>query len=64
LAPIRIGIAEGGVSIPVFTVQQAQDNSGDLLIAFVLDASITGQQVPVTVTLDGDLSLPYFININ
>ncbi|MGA2738959.1 MAG: matrixin family metalloprotease [Bryobacteraceae bacterium] len=61
--PSRIGVAEGGVRIPVFTVQQAQDGSNNLLIQFVLTASITGQQVPVTVSLDGDLSMPFFIDI-
>ena len=62
-APSRAGVAEGGVSIPVFTIQQAQDGSGDLLIQFVLAASIAGQQVPLTVSLDGDLSMPFFINV-
>jgi hypothetical protein len=63
LAPSRVGVAEGGVSIPVFTIQKAQDGSGDLLIQFVLAASITGQQVPVTVTVDGDLSMPFYITV-
>jgi hypothetical protein len=62
-AASRVGVAEGGVSIPVFTIQQAQDGSGDLLIQFALTASVTGQQVPVTVSLDGDLSMPFYINI-
>jgi uncharacterized protein (TIGR03437 family) len=62
-APSRAGVAEGGVSIPVFTIQQAQDGSGDLLIQFVLAASIAGQQVPMTVSLDGDLSMPFFVNV-
>jgi len=62
-APRRVGVAEAGVSIPVFTIQQAQDGSSDLLIQFVLAASIAGQQVPVTVSLDGDLSMPFFINV-
>jgi hypothetical protein len=62
-APSRVGVAEAGVSIPLFTIQQAQDGSGDLLIQFVLTASVTGQQVPVTVSLDGDLSMPFYINI-
>ena len=62
-APSRVGVAEGGVSIPAFTIQRAQDGSGDLLIQFVLTASVTGQQVPVTVSLDGDLSMPFYINI-
>ena len=62
-APSRVGIVEGGVSIPVFTIQQAQNNSSDLLIQFALTASVTGQQVPVTVSLDGDLSMPFYINI-
>jgi hypothetical protein len=62
-APSRIAVAEGGISIPVFTIQLAQDGSNDLLIQFVLTASVTGQQVPITVSLDGDLSMPYFIDI-
>ena len=62
-APSRAGVTEGGVRMPVFTVQQAQDGSGDMLIQFALAASITGQQVPVTVSLDGNLSMPFFINI-
>jgi len=59
----RVGIAEGGVSIPVFTIQQAKDNSGDLLIQFALAPTVAGQQVPVTVSLDGDLSMPFYLNV-
>ena len=59
----RIGIEENGVSIPVFTIQQAQDGSGNMIVQFALAASITGQQVPVTVTLDGDLSMPFYITV-
>ena len=62
-APSRVGVTEGGVSIPVFTVVQAQDGSGNLWIQFALAASITGQQVPVTVSLDGDLSMPFYITV-
>jgi matrixin/IPT/TIG domain-containing protein len=62
-APSRVGVAEGGVSIPFFTIQQAQDGSGNLLIGFVLTASVTGQQVPVTVSQDTDLSMPFYIDI-
>jgi uncharacterized protein (TIGR03437 family) len=62
-APSRIAITEGGVNIPAFTIQEAQDGSGDLLIQFALTATVTGQQVPVTVSLDGDLSMPFFINV-
>ncbi|MGC9947259.1 MAG: matrixin family metalloprotease [Bryobacteraceae bacterium] len=62
-APSRMGVAEGGVSIPGFTMQQAQDGSNNLAIEFVLTASVTGQDVPLTVSLDGDLSMPYFITI-
>jgi uncharacterized protein (TIGR03437 family) len=62
-APSRVGVAEAGVSIPGLTIQQAQDGSNDLLVQFTLSASIAGQQVPVTVSLDGDLSMPFFINI-
>jgi uncharacterized protein (TIGR03437 family) len=63
-APSRVAVAEGGVSIPFFTIQPAQDGSGNLLIQFVLTASVTGQQVPVTVSQDGDLSMPFFIDIS
>ena len=62
-APGRVGVAEGGVSIPVFTISQAQDGSRNLLIQFVLAAGITGQQVPVTVSLDGDLSMPFYVTV-
>jgi hypothetical protein len=51
------------VAIPVFSIQKAQDGSGNLLIQFALTASVTGQQVPVTVSLDGDLSMPFYINV-
>jgi hypothetical protein len=61
--PSRVELTEGGVSIPAFTIQQAQDGSGDLLIQFALTASVTGQQVPVVVSLDGDLSKPFSINV-
>jgi uncharacterized protein (TIGR03437 family) len=63
LSPSRVGVAEGGVSIPVFTIQPAQDGSGDLLIQFALAASVTGQEVPVTVSLDGDLSMPSYLTV-
>jgi uncharacterized protein (TIGR03437 family) len=62
-APGRIAVIEGGVAIPVFSIQKAQDGSGNLLIQFALTASVTGQQVPVTVSLDGDLSMPFYINV-
>jgi len=61
--PSRIAVVEGGVNIPGFTIQQAQDGSNNLLIQFALTASVTGQQVPVAVSLDGDLSMPFYINI-
>jgi hypothetical protein len=62
-APARVGVVEGGVSIPAFTVSQAQDGSGNLLIQFALAASVMGQQVPVAVTQDGDLGMPFYINV-
>jgi len=62
-SPSRVGVIEGGVRIPVFTIQQAQDGTNNLLIQFALDASVTGQQVPLIVTLDGDLSMPFYINV-
>ncbi|HVN07046.1 MAG TPA: matrixin family metalloprotease [Bryobacteraceae bacterium] len=62
-APNRVAITEGGINIPAFTIQQATDGSGNLLISFALTASVTGQQVPVTISLDGDLSMPFYINV-
>ena len=61
--PSRVGVAEGGVSIPFFTIAPASDGSGNLLITFVLTASVAGQAVPVTVSQDGDLSTPAYIDI-
>ncbi len=62
-AHARIGLAENGISIPFFSIQQAQDGSGNLIIQFALAASVAGQQIPVTVSLDGDLSSPFYINV-
>lgn len=62
-SPTRVAVTEGGVNIPAFTIQQAADNSGNLVIQFALTASVEGQQVPVTVSLDGDLSMPFYINV-
>ncbi|MGA3040276.1 MAG: carboxypeptidase regulatory-like domain-containing protein [Bryobacteraceae bacterium] len=62
-AASRVAVAEGGVSIPVFAILVPQDGSSNLLIQFALTASVTGQQVPVTVSLDGGLSTPFYINI-
>jgi uncharacterized protein (TIGR03437 family) len=62
-AAARVTVTEGGVSIPVFTMQPMPENPGEVLIQFALTASVTGQQVPVTVSLDGDLSMPFYINI-
>ncbi|HXM44741.1 MAG TPA: matrixin family metalloprotease [Bryobacteraceae bacterium] len=59
----RVAVTEGGVSVPVFTIQQPQDGSSNLQIRFALTASVTGQSVPVTVSLDGDLSMPFYINV-
>ena len=57
-----VSIAENGVSIPFSSIQQAQDGTGNMLIQFTLDASITGQ-VSLTVTLNGDLSMPFYISV-
>jgi len=63
-APSRVAVAEGGVNIPGFSIQAAADNSQAVEISFALLSSITGPQVPVTVSLDGDLGMPIYININ
>jgi hypothetical protein len=62
--PSRVGVAEGGVSIPFFTISPASDGSGNLLITFQLTASVAGQAVPVTVSQDGDLSMPAYIDVS
>jgi hypothetical protein len=61
--PSRVAITEGGVNVPAFTIQQAQDGSGSITIQFALTASVAGQQVPVVVSLDGDLSVPFYITV-
>ena len=63
-APARIAVAEGGVTIPVFTIHKVPDGSGNLLIQFALTATVGGQQVPITVSLDSDLSMPFYINVS
>ncbi len=59
----RVQVFENGVNIPSFTIQQATDGSNNLLIQFTLLPSINGTQIPVAITLDGDLSLPVLLNI-
>ena len=60
--PGRVAVTEGGVNIPAFNIQPATDGSGNLLIEFALTASVTGPQVTtVTVSEDGDLSVPAYI---
>jgi len=61
--PGRVTVTEGGVNIPSFTIQQGPDGSGTLQIQFTLAASITGNQIPIAISLDGDLSMPVYINL-
>jgi len=61
--PGRVAVTEGGVNIPSFTIQAATGQSGVLLIQFNLAASVTGTQVPITISRDGDLSYPVYINV-
>jgi len=61
--PGRVTVTEGGVNIQGLTIQPASDGSNALQIQFSLDASVTGTQIPVTVSLDGDLSMPIYINV-
>jgi hypothetical protein len=51
------------VNIPTFTIQKAPDGSSALQIQFTLAASIAGNQIPVTISLDGQLSMPVYINV-
>lgn len=62
-APSRLTVTEGGIPIPTITVQQASDGSGAVEIQFVLDKSISGSQIPITVSLDGDLGWPIYLNV-
>jgi hypothetical protein len=61
--PSRVTVTEGGVNIPTFTIQKAPDGSSALQIQFTLAASIAGNQIPVTISLDGQLSMPVYINV-
>jgi hypothetical protein len=61
--PSRVTVTEGGVNIPSFTIQKAPGGSGALQIQFMLAASITGNQIPVTISIDGELSMPVYINV-
>jgi uncharacterized protein (TIGR03437 family) len=58
-----VAVTEGGVNIPSFTIQKAPNSSGALQIRFTLPASITGSQIPVTISVDGELSMPVYINV-
>jgi len=62
-SPSRVAVTEGGVNIPAFTIQPAPNGSAALLVQFALTASVSGQQVPVTVSVDGDLSMPFYITV-
>jgi len=62
-APGRVAVFEGGVSIPAFTILPPQEGATTLQIQFALAASVTGQQLPLTVSLDGDLGMPFYINV-
>lgn len=59
----RVGVTEGGVSIQSLTIQNGPDGSNALAIQFTLDSSVNGDQVPVVVSLDGDISMPLYINV-
>ena len=61
--PSRVTVTEGGVNIASFMIQQAPDGSGALQIQFTLAASITGSQIPIAISLDGQLSMPIYINV-
>ncbi|MGA2590088.1 MAG: matrixin family metalloprotease [Bryobacteraceae bacterium] len=62
-APSRVAVTEGGVNIQEFTIQAAPNGSDALDIQFVLSSSASGPQVPVVVSLDGDLSMPLYIDV-
>ncbi|MFN7993790.1 MAG: matrixin family metalloprotease [Bryobacteraceae bacterium] len=59
----RVSVTEGGVDLAGFTVQAAPENPNLLLIQVALSSSVTGIQIPLTVSLDGDLSMPFYINV-
>jgi uncharacterized protein (TIGR03437 family) len=61
--PSRVSVMEGGLDLTGLTIQAAPNNANVLLIQVVLSASLTGIQVPLTVSLDGDLSMPFYINV-
>ena len=59
----RLAVTEGGVNIATFALQAASDGSGAVQIQFALAASVTGNQVPIVVSVDGDWSMPVYINV-
>lgn len=59
----RVAVAEGVLTIPAFTIQPVTGQTGVLQIQFSLAGSVTGTQIPITVSQDGDLSFPVFVNI-
>jgi uncharacterized protein (TIGR03437 family) len=59
----RVTVTEGSLTIQSFTIQKGLAGSNALLIQFALDASLTGKQIPLAVALDGNVSLPVYINI-
>ena len=61
--PSGVTVTEGGVNIPSFTIQKAPNGSSALQIRFTLAASITGSRIPVTISVDGELSMPVYINV-
>ena len=63
-SPSRVAVTEGGINISSFTIQKAPNGSGALQIQFTLAAAITGNQIPITISFDGDLSMPVYINIS
>jgi len=62
VAPGRVKITAGGDNIPAGSVTEV--NGTAWLIQFTLDQAVpTGDQVPLTVSIDGKTSLPAYISI-
>lgn len=61
--PVRVRVTAGGVDIPAAIVQPGLGNVFQVQIKLAATVA-TGARVPVTVTIDGRTSLPFYIPIN
>ena len=59
----RVRVTQGGSELAIFSMSPAQNQPGAYQIVCVLSTSVTGQQVPISVSVDGNASMPVTIPI-